>query len=90
MQGVKRGGCVVGSVIALLFLAGVSFATLGDDMATMQTVDVNELNGMAKSAIPLEKGVLILVGDKKTILKQIEGIVPTPVELDIYGNRVGS
>lgn len=71
-------------------LAGVPFASLGDDMALMQRIDANELNAMAKSAIPLEKGVLILVGDKKAIVEQIAGLVPTPVELDIYGNRVGS
>jgi len=71
-------------------LAGVPFSSLGDDMEAIQNVGASELNGLAKSAIPMENAVLILVGDKRTILDQIQGLVPTPVELDIHGNRVGS
>ena len=51
-------------------------------------VNAADLNAAAHDAIPLEKGVLVLVGDKKLILKQIEGLnLPTPIECSPEGER---
>ena len=71
-------------------VAGVPFDTLGRDMEAMQSTGAEQLNGLAKKALPLENGVLVLVGDKKSILQQIEGAVPAPIEVDVQGNRPGS
>ena len=41
---------------------------------------------MAKDALPLEQGVLVLVGDRQTILDQIQGLgLPKPIELTVTG-----
>jgi hypothetical protein len=38
-----------------------------------------DLNTLAKEAIALDRGVLVLVGDKALVLKQVEGLgLPTP------------
>ena len=78
--------------------------TLKNDMKSIQAANSSQLNELARSAIPLNKGVLVLVGDKKTILKELaelqpdgpaeEGsvkfVIPAPVEVDSLGNRIGS
>jgi zinc protease len=49
-------------------------------------VDAKELNAVAKDALPLEQGVLVLVGDRQTILDQIQGLgLPKPIELTVTG-----
>lgn len=76
--------------------------TLVEDTRAMQTVTAAQLNDLAKSAISLNKGVLVLVGDKKTILREFAEIqsdgpiaegapkvtLPTPVEVDTLGNPI--
>jgi len=69
-------------------IAGVPFATLAEDMKRIQSTSQEQLNGLASGAVPLDQGVLVLVGDKKTILEQIKDAVPPPEELDIYGRPV--
>lgn len=71
-------------------IAGKSFASLAEDMKAMQAATAPELNQLAQQAIPLQQGVLVLVGDKKVILEQIKDIVPAPVELDVNGTKVGA
>ncbi len=64
---------------------------IGKDMATMQKVSAAALNVAAKTAIPLESGVLVLVGDKRLILEQIKDLkLPEPIEVNVRGDRVGS
>ncbi len=54
---------------------------LSSDLATMKKVTDDQLNKMARNAIALERSVLILVGDKKTILPQLDGLdLPAPKE----------
>lgn len=70
---------------------GLHFETLARDLNAMQSVTVDDLNKIAASAFPLEKGVLVLVGDKKLILDQIKDLgLPAPVELNVHGEKVGS
>ena len=78
--------------------------SLAADLHTIQAVNPAQLNELAKNAVPLNKGVLVLVGDKKTILKELaelqpdgpaeEGsaklMIPAPVEVDTLGKRIGS
>ena len=57
-----------------------SYADLAKDVQTITTLKASDLNSLAKQAIPLENGVLILVGDKTQILAQYQGLgLPTPV-----------
>jgi zinc protease len=62
-------------------LDGRSFAGLQQDLAQTMKLDAAELNRLAKGSIDTNRGVLILVGDKATILAQIKGLgLPEPVE----------
>lgn len=71
-------------------LNGMAFESLAADVERMQTMDAAMLNRQAPSAIPVERGVLVLVGDKKTILEQIKDLnLQTPVEMDINCSPVG-
>ncbi len=71
-----------------LIVAGLPFETVASDLATAMKVKAADLNSAARDAIPLEKGVLILVGDKKLILDQIKDMkLPTPIELTPEGEK---
>ncbi len=67
------------------------FESLARDMATMQSAATAELNKIAGPALPLDSGVLVLVGDKKTILDQIKDLgLAAPMEVNVRGDKVGS
>ena len=52
----------------------------------MARITEGDLNRMAYDAVPLEESVLVLVGDKRRILEQIEQLdLPEPVELTVTG-----
>ncbi len=62
------------------------FSQLGDDLRLVSQIDEGALNRLAYNAVPLEKAVLVLVGDKETILKQLDGLdLPQPVEMTPEG-----
>ncbi|CAN5680399.1 pitrilysin family protein [soil metagenome] len=48
------------------------WSTLSTDMAALETATLSDVNAVAKSGIPLEKGVLVLVGDQTLILSKIK------------------
>jgi len=88
IQSFQGLGGVIGTA-ENLELNGLPFASLGDDLAAMTTVSEGDLNALAKGAIPLEEALLVLVGDRKVILKQLEGLgLPTPVEMSVRGEPV--
>lgn len=65
------------------------FSTIGEDMKRLATVSASELNAIARQGLPLDHGVLVLVGDKKTILDQAAAIdLHIDGELDVEGNPV--
>jgi len=65
---------------------GAPFETLGEDLAAMQKTSAAALNAAAKTAIPLDRSVLVLVGDKATILPQLKDSgLPAPLEVDTWG-----
>ncbi len=69
---------------------GVPFETLGEDLAAMAKTNTAALNAQAKTALPLDRAVLVLVGDKATILPQLkEAGLPPPVEVDSWGEKKG-
>lgn len=70
---------------------GLPFDAITKDLDRAGKVTAPELNKLAGSALPIDRGVLVLVGDKQLILDQIKDLkLPTPVEYDAEGNRVGS
>ncbi len=72
-----------------LIVAGLPFETVASDLAAALKVTATDVNTAAHDAIPLEKGVLVLVGDKKLILEQIKDMkLPTPIELTPEGETV--
>ncbi len=67
---------------------GAPFETLGEDLAAMEKTPAAALNAQAKTAVPLDRAVLVLVGDKATILPELkEAGLPTPVEVDSWGEK---
>lgn len=69
------------SAASRLMLAGLPYDTLAKDLSATARIGTTDLNGAAKAAIPLERGVLVLVGDKKLILEQIKDLkLPEPLE----------
>jgi zinc protease len=69
---------------------GLPFSTIAEDMKQLNAVSASDLNLLAREALPLERGVLVLVGDKKSILEQVAAIkLHVDGELDVEGNPIG-
>jgi zinc protease len=67
---------------------GAPFETLGEDLVAQSSIDAAALNMAAKTAIALDRGVLVLVGDKAAILPQLKDLpLPAPVEVDTWGAK---
>ncbi|MCH7808488.1 MAG: insulinase family protein [Planctomycetes bacterium] len=63
------------------------FTAMGDELAEVARVTEAELNHLANDAVPLERALLILVGDKKLILKQLTGLdLPEPTVFTVTGD----
>jgi predicted Zn-dependent peptidase len=78
----------LGSLSGLLSVAevyeenGRPFAEFGNGFAEIAKLSAADLNRTADAAIPLDQAVLVLVGDKATILKQLQGLgLPKPEEV---------
>jgi zinc protease len=74
--------------------AGLPFETLGQDFRALAGPSAGEVNLVAKGA-PLDRGVLVLVGDKDVIMEQLakEGTgfaiqLPPPTEVNVRGGPV--
>jgi zinc protease len=82
--GTLRG--VLGAASELV-VNGQTWATLSADVSAAERLRPTDLNPMAVSALPKDM-ILVLVGDKQTIVPQLEkiGIAGGIVELDTYGN----
>ncbi len=79
---------IVGTATAYVEL-GAPFATLGEDLSAMQSTTAAAVNAQAKTAVPLDRAVLVLVGDRATILPQLkEAGLPAPTEVDGWGERM--
>jgi predicted Zn-dependent peptidase len=72
-----------------MILLGAPLDTPSTDLAKAKEVQAPALTAALKSAVDLNKSVMILVGDKKLILEQIKGLgLPAPVELNAEGKKV--
>jgi len=78
-----------------LLAARLSLDVIAADLALAAGLKASDLNALVnvkagdRTAMPLNKGVLVLVGDKKTIMEQIgQAGLSEPAELDADGNPV--
>ncbi len=68
---------------------GLPLESVAADLAEAGLADAKSLNALSKTALPLQNGVLVLVGDRATILEQIKDLgLPEPVMYDAEGNAV--
>ncbi|HNO77542.1 MAG TPA: pitrilysin family protein [Phycisphaerae bacterium] len=75
------------SVAAELVRNSRPLSDLPTDLAAIKGVSTSQLNSLAHDAIPLDNAVLVLVGDKATILPQLEGLgLPEPEEYSPEGD----
>lgn len=70
--------------------AGLPYETLGADFDSIEKATAAQINGLAKTAVNYDQGVLVLVGDKALILEQLKSVqgLPAPEVFDASGNPV--
>jgi zinc protease len=56
----------------------------------LAAIGQEELNELAKKHLNMEEMIIVVVGDKATILPELEGLGYDIVELDVDGNVIGS
>ncbi len=65
---------------------GLPFSVIGEDLATIAGTDAQDLNEVAPKAFPFEEGVIILVGDRDSIVEQLQGLdLPEVEEYSVSG-----
>jgi zinc protease len=75
-------------VTAECLASGLPFSAIASDMKAMQSVDAPGLNAASK-IVDLDRAVLVLVGDKATILEHLKPLnLPAPVEYTARGETV--
>ncbi len=80
------------STAAGLLEDGLDWSTITSDLQAIDNVTLEQVNRLAKPAINLERGLLVMVGDKATILTKIKeaGVsLPPIVEVDEQGVAKG-
>ncbi len=83
----RLGGIVADA--AELLIAGAPLDTTAADLKAALKAGVEGLNRAASANISLDRGVLVMVGDKKLILTQIKDLgLPMPIEVDEQGDPV--
>ncbi|MFN0012604.1 MAG: M16 family metallopeptidase [Phycisphaerales bacterium] len=74
-----------------LLSAGAKWDSVAADYAKASTVTPEQLNALAGPSLELDKGVLVLVGDKALILEQIKGLaIEQPIEFDAQARRLAA
>ena len=73
----------------LRLLRDDSFDSVGADLSRMREADAEALNAVARVALPIDRGLLVLVGDRAVILPQLADLgLPEPRFYDAEGNPV--
>ncbi|MBC8066516.1 MAG: insulinase family protein [Chlorobia bacterium] len=58
---------------------GIPFSQIGQELDRFAKVELAQLNELAKTGIPFDRAVIVLVGDREQIVKQLEGLgLPEP------------
>lgn len=79
------------STAATLTLNGMPFSTVGRELAEASAISHTDLNAIARGALPLEEGVLLLVGDRTEVLEQLRALNLTiDGELTVTGEPVAA
>ena len=74
---------------ATLVRNGRPFSDIGEEIKQVARIGETELNRLAYNGVPLEHALLVLVGDKGEIEKQLEGLdLPAPTEFTVNGDPV--
>jgi predicted Zn-dependent peptidase len=90
-RSIQRAGVIssMGSLQSMLgtavglYLNDRPFSELGRELTAISSVEAARLNRLAPDVLQLQSGVLVLVGDKAQILKQIGGLgLPQPVVVE--------
>ncbi|MFH1279119.1 MAG: pitrilysin family protein [Candidatus Eisenbacteria bacterium] len=85
VQSFQGLGGLVGTAMQFEFL-GRPFAAIGDDLGAMARITEGDLNALAAKTVPLDRGLLVLVGDKDVILEQIRDLdLPAAEVMDVNG-----
>ena len=65
---------------------GLDFSSLGAEFAAIDAANRESMSPLAAGAVPVEQALIVLVGDKGKIEKQLKGLpLPPPRELDVSG-----
>jgi zinc protease len=84
-----------GSATQIISVGG-QWTDIAGDLAGLQSVDASKLNTAASQFVQLKKAVLVLVGDKATIMSALKDPsladlqLPEPMIVDAEGNPIGS
>ena len=79
---------IISSVIEPL-VNGLPLDQLARDLETLATIDAAAVNAASRADLDLDHGLLVLVGDRKTILEQIAPLgLPAPEEHDVRGRPI--
>ncbi|MCY2956336.1 MAG: pitrilysin family protein [Planctomycetota bacterium] len=74
-----------------IVLNGRPFTQVGSDLTALPKITADSLNLLSKAFVPLDQGILVLVGDRTIINDQIKDLaLPTPVLLDAFGAAVAT
>lgn len=79
---------------AEVITVGGAWADIAGDIAALQSVDAASLNSLAPKVVDVNKAVLVLVGDKTTIMNALKDSsladlkLPAPVMVDNDGNTL--
>jgi predicted Zn-dependent peptidase len=70
-------------------LRSVPFSSIGEDLETIGSARLEELNALAPRTVRSDKALFLLLGDKGAIEKQLEGLgLPAPEEWSVEGTRL--
>ncbi len=73
VQSMAGAGGIVGTAVSL-WMDDKPFESLNEELAKIAKLQAADINAVANSGIRIDHGVLVLVGDKTLILKQLEGL----------------
>jgi zinc protease len=76
------------STAATLVRNNRPFDEIGKELAAIAKINQTDLNKLAGNAVALNRGLLLLVGDKNQIVPQLANLdLPKPIELTVTGDR---
>lgn len=62
------------------------FTATADDLAQLDQLTTEAVNALGRAAVAIDRGVLVLVGDRAAITAQLAGLpLPAPIERDVHG-----